>query len=285
MNPEEQIQKIIHNLIRRGIKLILITNITASYKGNTGEIGKILNEYIQKNWIELIDDTSFTIKDELLLRICPDLYFGENLMKNYSLEEKKEARLKILKSIYDTSGGSLSSMIDIWSIGKNLNFEYDLTKITYDYLIEKKYLKSMALGGKVSLTLLGIESIENSKENPSKAIGDFPSFNITFNQSTFTNSGVQIGNTNSQQTIIYNDSQILDWLNNLQSKIKELSISDVNQIKLEEEINEVKNLLKTEETKKSKYLKLAWENIKSILQSATGSAVFEVLSNMPTLPF
>ncbi|KLO77104.1 Uncharacterized protein AAY48_1739 [Leptospira interrogans serovar Muenchen] len=284
MIPEEQVQKILATLIRQGNKHILLTNVTGRYVGNSGEIGKILTEYAKKEWIVTVDGTSFIVKDELLLRLCPELYFEGRSMKNYSLEERKEARLKLLNGLYDVLGGSLSSMTDIWKVNEKLNIDQDLMRITHDYLIEKNYIKSMALGGMVSLTLAGVEKIENVKQNPNTDIGDFPAYNITFINSTITNSGVQIGTSNSQQTIINADSIVLDWLKELSGKIDQLSIPVSDQSKLREEIKEVEVLLGTEETKKSKYLKIAWENIKAILQSATGSAVFELIKKMPILP-
>ncbi|MDC2814334.1 hypothetical protein [Leptospira interrogans] len=176
-------------------------------------------------------------------------------------------------------------MTDIWKVNEKLNIDQDLMRITHDYLIEKNYIKSMALGGMVSLTLAGVEKIENVKQNPNTDTGDFPAYNITFINSTITNSGVQIGTSNSQQTIINADSIVLDWLKELSGKIDQLSIPVSDQSKLREEIKEVEVLLGTEETKKSKYLKIAWENIKAILQSATGSVVFELIKKMPILPF
>ncbi|MEI8048386.1 MAG: hypothetical protein WCI92_13460 [Bacteroidota bacterium] len=133
------------------------------------------------------------------------------------IQQKKKARFNFLNRLYEITNGDSSYMESMWTLGKELNFERSLTSNIVDYLIEEKLIESRALGGVISITHEGIVEIEELHTNPDSSSEHFPAIHMIHIEN-MTNSAIQQGVSNSNQTIVFNGSN----KNDLVTIIREL---------------------------------------------------------------
>ena len=90
-----------------------------------------------------------------------------------TLEDKQQARLLYLKTLYDkTRGGSRGIELDMWELGKELGFSHDDTSDVVDYLAGERLLADDCTLSGVSLSHAGVVEIEVRKALPQLSLGD-----------------------------------------------------------------------------------------------------------------
>ncbi len=219
-----------------------------------------------------------------------DMIFKEKektMDKEYSLQEKKAARFKLLETIYKEAGGSESAMLNIHEVGQSLGFAPELTRLSYEYLRGENLIEFKALGGLVSLTHYGIREYEQAIEAPEIETKYFPAANIVNNIlhiGKIENSQVQVGTANSTQVINKNKEfdELVKWIMEIEKAlITEKMEETVDKIK--EEIESIKTLLSAEKPNK-KYINMAMATIKDLMIGVASNALFQQLAaSIPVL--
>jgi hypothetical protein len=212
---------------------------------------------------------------------------GERMANNYTLEQKKAARFKMLEKFYLESGGSEQKWINIHDVGKKLNFPSDLTEITYQYLAGEGLIEAKAIGGLTGITHYGIKEYESAISSPEHESRYFPPVNIInniLNIKNINNSQLQVGSNASSQVINKETEfgEILKWLD----KLEKVMLSENMNTELESIRNEI-DLIKSMaggEKPNRKYLGIALSAIKDLLIGISSNAIFNnLLQIMPQI--
>jgi len=198
----------------------------------------------------------------------------------YTIEEKKAARFKMLEKIYKESGGSENSLFEIYGIGEELNFPTDLIEITADYLQGENLIKAKTIGGGYAITHYGIVQYEKAMSAPEKETEYFLPVNVTNNIKNFgniQNSQFQTGVTNQSQTMNSNDNfnELKQWLKNLEDALNNENMYETME-KLKEDIDLIKVNISSEKPN-TKYIGIALRAIEGVLIGLTSNTIFHVL--------
>ena len=78
------------------------------------------------------------------------------------LERKREQRSQYLKKLYERTNGSERVIVDRYELGGELGFDVGTTDDVVDYLRGEGFVKSMSLGGDISITHRGIVEVEEN---------------------------------------------------------------------------------------------------------------------------
>jgi hypothetical protein len=210
---------------------------------------------------------------------------GERMANNYTLDQKKVARFKMLEKFYLESGGSEDEWINIHDVGRELNFPDDLNEITYQYLVGERLIEFMAIGGLAGITHYGIMEYESAVSAPENGSKYFPPFNVInniLNIKTISDSQVQVGSSSSTQ-VINKEAEfagILEWVDKLEkTMLSERMNTEFENIK--DEIDLIKSIIKSDKPNK-KYLNIAFGTIRDLLIGMSSNAMFQwLLQIMP----
>jgi hypothetical protein len=209
--------------------------------------------------------------------------------REYSLEEKKAARFKMLEKIYQETGGSENGFCDISLIGEMLNYPTDLVEMTCEYLHGEGLIEYITIGGCVGITHYGIVQYEDAKRTPEKETKYFPPINIiyknyNFNVKKMIKSQAQIGTTNSEQKMTNNENydDLKLWLKNLEDLLIREREKEILE-KLRDDIEFIRSNIATQNPSK-KYIGAALDTIKNVLTGIASNAIFhELLQRLPSL--
>jgi hypothetical protein len=204
---------------------------------------------------------------------------GEKMANNYTLEQKKAARFKMLEKFYLESGGSEQKWISIHDVGKELNFPNDLTEMTYQYLAGEGLIEAKAMGGLTGITHYGIKEYESAISSPEHGSRYFPPVNVINNISikNISNSQLQVGSNASSQVINKETEigEILEWLDKLEkAMLSEKMNTELENIR--DEIDLIKSLVSSDKPNR-KYLSIALDTIKDLLVGISSNVIFQSL--------
>lgn len=211
----------------------------------------------------------------------------ETMTGEYSAEQRKAARYKMLEKIYEETGGSEISFVDIYDIGEKLNFTTDLSETTATYLANERLIEFKALGGCAGITHFGIKQYEQAIKKPEQESRFFPPVSIIQNILTadkIENVQFQQGNYQSKQEMNKNGEYdvVLLWLKNLEEAIKNENRNETLAV-IKNDIEFIKNNIASGKPDK-KYISLALDTIKSEIIKITASKLFqELVLTMPVL--
>ncbi len=177
------------------------------------------------------------------------------------IERKKEQRLKFLEKLYQVVDGSESSMVNMWELGEELDFDRPTTSNVVAFLRGEGLIESKALGGGISITHFGVVEIEQARENPTESTEYFPPVNI-INIEKMDNSSIQQGNISSTQNSHFES----DKLTELKSIISELQnvISQLEEGDLKRELIAEKGTLKAQSESPKPKKNIITETLNSI---------------------
>jgi hypothetical protein len=207
---------------------------------------------------------------------------------NYTLDVKKATRFRILEKVYNETGGSENTILDMHEIGEVLNLPSDLNEITFEYLVGERLLEYKALGGCVGITHYGIQQYEQAISAPEEESKYFPPVkfikNIVLEVNSIENSQIQIGTNYSNQTMNTNSdfNDLRTWLQNLEETLIKENKQELFE-KISDDIEIIKANINTEKPNK-KYIGIALNAIRDILIGITANYAFqELLKKLPYL--
>jgi|GEM_PF-958962 len=207
--------------------------------------------------------------------------------REYTIEQRKAARFKMLEKIYSEVGGFENSYFDIYQIGETLNFSTDLTIATAEYLKNEGLIEYKALNGVAGITHYGIVQYEQALRKPEQESRHFLPVSIIQNilkADRIDNIQIQQGNYKSKQEMNKNNefANLLLWLQKLEdSLIEENKIDILEELKVD--IKFIKDNIASENPN-TKYIKIALDTIKGKLTKLATSAIFQwLLQTLSTL--
>ncbi|MDO8998862.1 MAG: hypothetical protein Q7W45_03780 [Bacteroidota bacterium] len=155
-----------------------------------------------------------------------------------NLEEIKKQRFLFLKKAYEVTKGDPSYMFSMFELGKELEFDSDLSKRIAQYLINEGLLEARALGGTIGISHAGVLEVEEALSNPNKPTDHFLPVNI-INVQSMNNSVIQQGSSHSSQTVNITSKNINDlknFISELKGSIDKLQLESVKHSELLSEI-------------------------------------------------
>lgn len=186
--------------------------------------------------------------------------------------EMKSRRFKFLKMIYELTGGSESTFVSMWDMGVELCFSRNDTELIVQYLVGEHLVKHVAIGGRISITHLGIIQVETALQEPDKATQYFPPANI-INIHNMVGSQIQQGTDNSTQTgtfSITDIEKVKNFIDEISTKVSDFKLNNEDKDELIAEIDTVK--AQTSSTRpKHIIIKESLKTIRSILEGLTSS--------------
>jgi len=205
---------------------------------------------------------------------------GETMIEQYTLEQKKAARFKMLEKFYQESGGSENSFHSVFDIGEALHFSKDLTLVTSEYLSGEWLIEYKAMGGLSAITHHGIVQYEHAIEAPETASKYFPPVKIIQNilhVEKMNNTQIQQGTTDSKQEMTKNGKydDLMLWLQNFEEALKREKKEEILE-ELRDDIDFIKTSITTEKPN-IKYLKIALNTIQGVLTGIASNAIFQEL--------
>jgi hypothetical protein len=91
-----------------------------------------------------------------------------------TLEEKQQARLLYLKTLYDKTNGSEGDELDMWELGEELGLSHEDTSDVVDYLNGERLLSDEGTLQGVSLSHAGVVEVEQAIQAPEQRTEHFP---------------------------------------------------------------------------------------------------------------
>ena len=90
------------------------------------------------------------------------------------LEIQKEQRLRLLRRLYEHTGGDTAAMISMWAIGRELGLSEEETRRVVQYLVDENLAKYRAIGGWIGITHRGVKEVEATLQEPGQPTHHFP---------------------------------------------------------------------------------------------------------------
>jgi hypothetical protein len=260
----------------------IVDKARKNYKMTNDETFKTIKHLEEIGYIEG-NGTILSLTEQMDRKMYPQ---GRNTMTGeYSAEQRKAARFKMLEKIYEETGGSDISFVDIYEIGEKLNFTTNLAETTAMYLKEEGLIEFKALGGCAGITHFGIKQYEQAVNKPEQESRFFPPVGIIQNILTadkIENVQIQQGNYQSKQEMNKNGEYdvVLLWLKSLEEAIKKENKNETLEV-IKNDIEFIKNNIASGKPDK-KYISMALDAIKSEIIKITASKLFQLL--VQTIP-
>ncbi len=195
-----------------------------------------------------------------------------------SLEEKKENRFKMLKMIYDITGGDRYKFVNMWEIGEQLHFDRATTEQITQYLVGEGLIESRGIGGIIGISHYGVKQVEEAMENPDRATRYFPPVNI-ITIGTMLNSQIQQGSTQATQIQSINvesSARVKEFIDKLKVELETLPIDDPKKEEIRADIMTVEGQLKKGTPNKT-ILSESLKSIRTILEGISSNVVAQGL--------
>jgi len=254
----------------------LIDSLKKQYNMNMEEIQATLKCFEE---LEIIESNGSIIS--LTKQYDNKIYKKRSVVMEgqYTIEEKKAARFRMLEKIYQESGGSENSLFEIFEIGRSLNFSDELTEITSHYLMGENLIKSITIAGGFGITHNGIVQYEKAMSAPEKESDYFPPLNVINNIKIFgdvNNSQLLAGAVNKNQTINNNDNfyNIKSWLQNLEEVLNKEKDNEVLD-KIKDDIDMIKMNINTGNPN-MKYIGIALRSIEGVLIGLASNTIYQM---------
>lgn len=198
-----------------------------------------------------------------------------------SIEEKKLNRFRMLKAIYDEVNNDEYTWVNMWEIGRQLNFDRATTEQVTQFLVGEGLIAFRAIGGTIGITHTGIVEIERAESVPDQPTTYFPPVNI-INVGQMVNSQIQQSSPRATQTqTITSDesSKLQATLLEIQNSIDKLNITEDTKQELISNIHTIEAQLKSPKPKRS-IIKETVASIRSILEGVTGNIAATLLQKL-----
>lgn len=197
------------------------------------------------------------------------------------LEIKKAKRFEFLKALYDAVDGSPRSYVNMWELGTDIGFDRKTTDNIVEYLVDQNLVEYFAIGGNIVITHSGVLEIEEAVGNPNKPTEHFSPINI-INVESMTNSAIQQGTTNSNQSTIFNAndlSKLDEVVRLLEETTAKLDISSEQLSELTSEIETIKSQRKSPKPKRV-IINESLKTIRNVIESTAVKAATTGLVEM-----
>ncbi len=196
------------------------------------------------------------------------------------IEQKKKQRFEFLEKLYKETNGSESYMVNMWELGKELEYDRETTSNIVEYLQGEDLLVPRALGGGIAITHYGIKEIEEAYEYPNEPTEHFMPINV-INIENMNNSSIQQGTIHSTQNNHFDTNELSELkqiISELQKVISELEESDLK----EELVAENETLISQSKSPKPKK-NIVKETLKSIKEVSKAITIKTITTQLNQL--
>lgn len=147
-----------------------------------------------------------------------------------TLEEKQQARLRYLKTLYDKTNGSEGDELDMDELGSELGLSEDETSDVVDYLNGERLLSDQGSLGSVSLSHAGVVEVEQAMQAPEQRTEHFPPQVVhnVIHVDKMVNSQILQGSPGATQTGTFSAqdmSAVLRWAAEVRSALPQLNLA------------------------------------------------------------
>ena len=254
----------------------LILNLKKHFNLNMDEINTALRRLEELNIVEG-NGSSISLTEKYDKKIYEKR--GVIMDEQYTIEDKKAARLRMLEKIYQETGGSESTIFEIFEIGRSLDFTDELTEITSNYLSGQNLIKSRTIGGGFSITHNGIVQYEKAVSAPEKESDYFPPYKVINDIKIFgdvNNAQILAGIENHNKTINKNDNfdEIRKWIQSLEEVVNNKKNNEIFE-KIKDDIDIIKMNINAEKPN-VKYIGIALRSIEGVLIGLASNTIFQM---------
>ncbi len=196
------------------------------------------------------------------------------------IEQKKKQRFEFLEKLYKETNGSESYMVNMWELGKELEYDRETTSNIVEYLQGEDLPVPRALGGGIAITHYGIKEIEEAYEYPNEPTEHFMPINV-INIENMNNSSIQQGTIHSTQNNHFDTNELSELkqiISELQKVISELEESDLK----EELVAENETLISQSKSPKPKK-NIVKETLKSIKEVSKAITIKTITTQLNQL--
>lgn len=195
--------------------------------------------------------------------------------KQLSIEQRKAARMLLLRKIYNMANGSSLNMVKFWEAGKACELPPEVTEDTARFLVDEGYLKykSMDLGGLI--TSKGIKRVEEADASPDRGNEHFSSQNsvsVTIGQMNNYNSQVQVGNVEATMNVGADFAGLLALMDEIRSAIPKLNLDASRADDLKNHVETAEALAKTTKPNRG-FIRLSLESIQRVLEGSSANVL------------
>lgn len=208
------------------------------------------------------------------------------------INQRQAARLLVLKTIYEASGGSLSTSVSGQDLLDKLGMPDQELGDACTFLADKRLIdETRTLWGHytpflVNITRRGIEEIERSIQAPKEPTQYFPAASsIVYIEGNVVGSPIQSGSPGARQEVATNISipDIRDFISELKKATPELDIPDEQKSELEAEISTLEAQVNSPKPKKQ-IIRESLHSVRAILEGAGGAlaatGLLDILSHI-----
>jgi len=195
------------------------------------------------------------------------------------IKEKKILRYKVLNKLYEETNGSKRALVNAFDLANELNIEEALMREIVDYLSSEGLVDRVTLAGYIAISHAGVLEIEEANSEPSSQTTHFLPVNLinnTINIGGANSGNIQIGTTNSSQTVISESEKIEEirkWIASLEEVLRENNIKSDG---IEEEIETIKSILTTKKPKMT-FIMQSLDILKNLMLGVASNAMFQGL--------
>lgn len=204
-----------------------------------------------------------------------------------SLREMKVDRFRVLKFIYEKSGGSTLEYVNESEIREALGLSKERLDNIVLYLM-KEHLISGALGGVVSLEHQGIVELDAALDAPEEPTHYFPPVSniINFNAPA-TNTQIQQGTIRSQQTGSFHGADfdaVRAVTSDLLARLHNLNLPDDQRNELRADLTSVEAQLASPRPKVP-IIREFFDSVRAVLENAGGDIAADFVRRIDSLPW
>ena len=147
-----------------------------------------------------------------------------------TLEEKQQARLRYLKTLYDKTNGCEGDELDMYELGSVLGLSENETSDVVDYLNGERLLSDEGTMGNVSLSHAGVVEVEQAMQAPEQRTEHFPPQVVhnVIHVDKMVNSQILQGSPGATQTGTFSTqdmSAVLRWAAEVRAALPQLNLA------------------------------------------------------------
>ncbi len=187
-----------------------------------------------------------------------------------AIEEIKKKRFQFLHKLFELTGGDESIGNDMYVIGKELDFDEDLTDKITQYLVGEQLIREDL--GFISISHPGIREVEEALTNPDKPTCHFPPLNFIY-IGQMTNSQIQQASPSATQVNTIGEDryeEVKKIIQSLKESIDQLGLVAQQKSDLQAEIQTIEAQMSCSKPKGT-LITECLGSIRRILEGAVGN--------------
>lgn len=208
-----------------------------------------------------------------------------------SVDSKEEMRAAVINRLFDASGGSRNSSVDLHALGQDLSLSKHDAEEVGQYLEDRElitFVSQVGLGGSIALTPKGIDEVERGRRTPTAPTEHLPPYQSVVNfHGPVTGAQVQVGSPGAQQVGSFNlaPAEIIDLAQRIRAALADVPVDDAERAFIEENLQQAETYASNDDPPSKRRVRGALTLVGSVLREiaiAYGHSELDKL--VPMLP-